>query len=115
VQPKGSEQFALLKNMHFEQLSRGLITLSILNLVQQPMLVLSRQQDEAVRIGDEVIVKILSVKGKQVRIGIEAPSDVSVHREEIYVRIQNGGNTAQEQPTPSDQSLLGSRTNSSLG
>lgn len=47
-------------------------------------------------IGDEVIVTVLSVNGKQVRIGIDAPADVSVHREEIYNRIQNGGDTAQD-------------------
>jgi carbon storage regulator len=52
--------------------------------------------DESIMIGDEVTVTILSVNGKQVRIGIEAPTDVSVHREEIYDRIQNGGDTAQD-------------------
>lgn len=62
------------------------------------MLILSRRQDEAIRIGDEVTITILSVKGKQVRIGIDAPFDVAVHREEIYDRIQNGGDTAQEPP-----------------
>ncbi|MFT4730575.1 MAG: carbon storage regulator [Granulosicoccus sp.] len=52
--------------------------------------------DESIMIGDEVIVTVLSVNGKQVRIGIDAPADVSVHREEIYNRIQNGGDTAQD-------------------
>ena len=54
------------------------------------MLILSRRADESIMIGDEVILTILSVKGKQVRIGISAPPDVSVHREEIYQRIQEG-------------------------
>ena len=54
------------------------------------MLILSRRADESIMIGDEVILTILSVKGKQVRIGISAPPDVSVHREEIYQRIQDG-------------------------
>lgn len=54
------------------------------------MLILSRRTDESIVIGDEVTITILSVKGKQVRIGINAPPDVSVHREEIYQRIQNG-------------------------
>lgn len=54
------------------------------------MLILSRRTDESIVIGDEVTITILSVKGKQVRIGITAPSDVSVHREEIYQRIQSG-------------------------
>lgn len=53
------------------------------------MLILSRRTDESIIIGDEVTVTILSVKGKQVRIGIDAPDSVSVHREEIYERIQN--------------------------
>ena len=52
------------------------------------MLILSRRTDESIVIGDEVTITILSVKGKQVRIGITAPPDVSVHREEIYHRIQ---------------------------
>jgi carbon storage regulator len=60
------------------------------------MLILTRRMDESIMIGDEVIVTVLSVNGKQVRIGIDAPADVSVHREEIYNRIQNGGDTAQD-------------------
>jgi len=54
------------------------------------LLILSRRTDESIVIGDEVTITILSVKGKQVRIGITAPPDVSVHREEIYQRIQSG-------------------------
>jgi len=54
------------------------------------MLILSRRTDESIVIGDEVTITILSVKGKQVRIGINAPPDVSVHREEIYQRIREG-------------------------
>ncbi len=53
------------------------------------MLILSRRTDESIVIGDEVTITILSVKGKQVRIGINAPPDVSVHRQEIYQRIQD--------------------------
>ena len=60
------------------------------------MLILSRRPDEAIKIGDEVTVTILSIKGKQVRIGIEAPFSVSVHREEVYNRILSGGDTAEE-------------------
>lgn len=52
------------------------------------MLILSRRTDESIIIGDEVTVKILAIKGKQVRLGISAPDNVSVHREEIYKRIQ---------------------------
>ncbi len=64
------------------------------------MLILSRRTDESIVIGDEVTITVLSVKGKQVRIGITAPSDVSVHREEIYQRIQDGDQS--EAATPAE-------------
>ena len=53
------------------------------------MLILTRRIGEKLMIGDEVMVTILNVSGNQIKIGIEAPNDVSVHREEIYLRIQN--------------------------
>ena len=62
------------------------------------MLILSRRTDESIVIGDEVTITILSVKGKQVRIGITAPADVSVHREEIYQRIQSGESATGQSP-----------------
>lgn len=55
------------------------------------MLILTRKINEAVRIGDDIEVSIIGVKGNQVRLGIKAPSDVAVHREEIYERIQQDG------------------------
>ncbi len=51
------------------------------------MLILTRRINEEVMIGDDIKIRILGVKGNQVRIGIAAPEDVSVHREEIYQRI----------------------------
>jgi carbon storage regulator len=52
------------------------------------MLILTRRVGETVMIGNEVTVTVLGVKGNQVRIGVNAPKDVAVHREEIYERIK---------------------------
>jgi carbon storage regulator len=53
------------------------------------MLILTRRVGETLMIGDEVTVTVLGVKGNQVRIGVNAPRDVAVHREEIFDRIKN--------------------------
>ena len=53
------------------------------------MLILTRRVGESVMVGDDITVTVLDVKGNQVRIGINAPKDVAVHREEIYERIKS--------------------------
>ena len=53
------------------------------------MLILTRRVGESLIIGDHIVINILSVKGNQIRIGVKAPKEISVHREEIYNRIQS--------------------------
>jgi carbon storage regulator len=52
------------------------------------MLVLSRQRDESIVIGDNVVVTIVDIRGDKVRLGIEAPGEIPVHRQEVYEAIQ---------------------------
>jgi carbon storage regulator len=60
------------------------------------MLILTRRVGETVMIGDKVTVTVLGVKGNQVRIGVDAPRDVAVHREEIFERIRREGDDEDE-------------------
>ena len=62
------------------------------------MLILTRRVGESLMVGDDITVTVLGVKGNQVRIGVNAPKDVAVHREEIYNRIQDD-----ERGTPPEQ------------
>ena len=70
------------------------------------MLILTRRVGETLMIGDEVTVTVLGVKGNQVRIGVNAPKDIAVHREEIYERIkreQDDSAHAVSQPQPGQE------------
>jgi len=66
------------------------------------MLVLSRHRDESIMIGDDIVVTIVDIRGDKVRLGIDAPSDIPVHRQEVYEAIQRENRKAQ----PADQSRL---------
>ena len=63
------------------------------------MLVLSRQRDETIVIGDSIRITIVEVRGDKVRIGIDAPRDVTVHRQEIYDAIKRETNEADSKDT----------------
>lgn len=64
------------------------------------MLVLSRKPGEGIRIGDDVEVRVLGIRGHEVRLGFTAPAAVSIHRQEIYCRIEQEGNGAPAAPQP---------------
>ena len=63
------------------------------------MLILTRRVGESLMVGEEITVTVLGVKGNQVRIGVNAPRDVSVHREEIFNRIQSEKDTSTDKET----------------
>ncbi|PAV31019.1 carbon storage regulator [Virgibacillus profundi] len=58
------------------------------------MLVLTRKRNEAIQIGDDIEIKILAMEGDQIKIGIDAPKSVDIHRKEIYLDIQEQNNEA---------------------
>lgn len=63
------------------------------------MLVLSRKQDEKIIIGDSITLMVVSIQGDKVRLGIEAPKHVTVHREEVYRAIQKEHNSPDDSPS----------------
>ncbi len=58
------------------------------------MLVLTRRQHEAIQIGDDIEITILSIEGDQVKLGIDAPKSIEIHRKEVYLEIQQQNNEA---------------------
>ncbi|MEO1991461.1 MAG: carbon storage regulator CsrA [Pirellulales bacterium] len=70
------------------------------------MLVLSRQRDESIMIGDTIVVTIVDIRGDKVRLGINAPSEVPVHRQEVYEAIQRENMNA-SQLEPKDTQSIG--------
>jgi carbon storage regulator len=88
------------------------------------MLVLSRQRDESIIIGDNIVVTIVDIRGDKVRLGIKAPPEISVHREEIYELIQKESQQkettnpetadGESPPPPSGKSRSGRAARSSL-
>ena len=72
------------------------------------MLVLSRHRDESIMIGDDIVVTIVDIRGDKVRLGINAPTDVPVHRQEVFEAIKRENRKASEL-SPRDLGDLGKR------
>ena len=70
------------------------------------MLVLSRQRDESIIIGDNIVITIVDIRGDKVRLGIEAPTEIPVHRREVYEAIQRE-NVKASQLDPKDARTIG--------
>jgi len=67
------------------------------------VLILTRKPGERLRIGDNIVVTVFAVNGNQVRVGVDAPREIEVHREEIYNRIQDEQAAGQSQKGPNDE------------
>ena len=70
------------------------------------MLVLSRHRDESIIIGDNIVVTIVDIRGDKVRLGIDAPKDIPVHRQEVYNAIQQEKMAAGELPADNTSNLV---------
>jgi carbon storage regulator len=64
------------------------------------MLVLTRKLGESIAINDDIKIVVVQIKGRQVRLGIEAPRDTKIHREEVYIAIQDANKAAAESSVP---------------
>ena len=64
------------------------------------MLVLSRQRDESIIIGDNIVITVVDIRGDKVRLGIDAPTEITVHRQEVYEAIQRENAAADQSATP---------------
>jgi len=76
------------------------------------MLVLSRHKNERIKIGDDITVIVVEIRGDKVRLGIEAPTDVPVHREEVYDAIRRG-ETSKPKPVAKFCAFCGTRLEAS--
>ena len=70
------------------------------------MLVLTRKLNQSIKIGDDVEITVIEVRGDQVRLGVTAPRDVAVHRKEVYLQIQQENRAASAAPTASGLDAL---------
>ena len=75
------------------------------------MLVLSRHRDESIMIGDDIVITVVDIRGDKVRLGIDAPTDIPVHRQEVYDAIQRENRKA-AQTDPKETRDLGTRSDS---
>lgn len=71
------------------------------------MLVLTRRLNQSIKIGDEIEITVIEVRGDQVRLGVTAPRDVSVHRKEVYLQIQQENRAASAAPDAPNLDALG--------
>ena len=77
------------------------------------MLVLSRHRDECIMIGDDVVITIVDIRGDKVRLGIDAPQDIPVHRQEVYDAIQRENQKAAQIDPADVRGLDGAQTDNS--